>query len=117
MKFSDKKRDYFSNEEIKRESECWDFYGDELDDFYLQYYGDDELVYLDNHNYYPISLQEKRYQIKNFKYVRYRQVDLSSFTSLEKERDKKLRQLFGESEPEFKVDTFGDLMKYLDKLK
>lgn len=121
-KFSDYKKDFFSEEELIEETKLvygiWDDY-DEFDEYYHKFYDDfDELEYLEPHNYFPITYEEKRKYSKihrghrSSNYIHLRQVDLSTFTSLEMKRKKKLKSLFGESEEyEFRNPTFGDLMK------
>ena len=118
MKFSDKKKDYFSKKDvetyIERQNYFWEDY-DEYDKYIENMYPDDnDYVYLDIDNYIKYTVPEKRYHRKIL--FNYTQVDINSFTSLKKQREIKIKQLFGEYKP-FEKPTFGDLIGDLTNLK
>lgn len=112
FKFRDYKNYIASKKELKEETlltySIWDDY-DEFDEYYEKYW-DDDYDYLEPENYVSYTHSEITY-IRNNN-INLRQIDLSSFTSLDMERKKKLKQLFGNNEEyEFRVPTFGDLIK------
>lgn len=111
MKFSDQKKDYFSRLEIENsrlEYSIWDDYDeyDEYDDYYDEYFPEFE-VYLEPENYFRYSYEEKVHCRKiRFGYT---QINISSFMSLNKIRQNKLKSIFDEQETEYRP-TFYDLI-------
>jgi hypothetical protein len=108
MKFSDQKRDYFSRLEIEYlniQYSIWDDY-DEYGYYYDEYFSEPE-VYLEGENYFKYTAKEIEYFRKI--HFGYAQVNIDSFTSLNKMRENKIKIIFGEDVTGYRP-TFSDLI-------
>lgn len=108
MKFSDRKRDYFSKLEIEYlniQYSIWDDY-DDYDDYYDEYFPEPE-VYLERENYFKYTHEDIIYFRKI--HFGYRQIDIDSFSSLNKMRENKIKIIFGEDVTGYRP-TFSELI-------